>query len=292
MPVRSQLFAHSLPRPRGFSASRLAFAVICFGVFPASVAMSLKASGGSDGYARALLGVQPADADAAGAWDESEPPLTGFSMPPPAGRAQSGGHGSDELDSAGNPGTNGEDANPGRGSLLNRGAVLLSVSEDLPAARAGLKAGDIITRIDDELIRGAEDLQLAIARRAPREHVTVEFIRDNRFEERTLRLASWSEWLLQTPAFGRFISETRLQPANAGLRKRFDIPKDIRGLVVLGVDEDSLFKEILKPGNVLVAINGTEIKEFRDFVGHSRPAPNHLLVWEEGFYGSVALLGY
>ncbi len=43
-----------------------------------------------------------------------------------------------------------------------KGVLITSVSEDSPAAKAGLKAGDIITAIDGEKIEGAGDLSRGI----------------------------------------------------------------------------------------------------------------------------------
>ena len=43
-----------------------------------------------------------------------------------------------------------------------KGVLVTSVSEDSPAAKAGLKAGDVITAIDGEKVDGAGDLSRAI----------------------------------------------------------------------------------------------------------------------------------
>ncbi|MHA7240531.1 S1C family serine protease [Arthrobacter sp. TMS1-12-1] len=67
------------------------------------------------------------------------------------------------------------------------GVVVLSVSRGGPADDAGIRPGDIITRIGDEDITTPEDLLAALRRRDPGESVPVELRRDS--ETRTVDVA-------------------------------------------------------------------------------------------------------
>ena len=58
-----------------------------------------------------------------------------------------------------------------------KGVLVTSVSEDSPAARAGIKAGDVITAIDGEKIEGSGDLSRAINKQKDGD-VTLTIIRD------------------------------------------------------------------------------------------------------------------
>jgi membrane-associated protease RseP (regulator of RpoE activity) len=58
-----------------------------------------------------------------------------------------------------------------------KGVLVTSVSEDSPAARAGIKAGDVITAIDGEKIEGSGDLSRAINKQQDGD-VTLTIIRD------------------------------------------------------------------------------------------------------------------
>ncbi|BBE24397.1 hypothetical protein MN0502_32800 [Arthrobacter sp. MN05-02] len=60
-----------------------------------------------------------------------------------------------------------------------RGVVVLSVSEGGPADDAGIRPGDILTRIGDEELSAPEDLLSALRRRDPGETVAVETRRDS-----------------------------------------------------------------------------------------------------------------
>ncbi|SFP42136.1 putative serine protease PepD [Amycolatopsis arida] len=59
------------------------------------------------------------------------------------------------------------------GNSPNGGAVVMAVEPGSPAEQAGLKAGDVITKIDDRPVDGANTLVAAIRTRAPDERVTL-----------------------------------------------------------------------------------------------------------------------
>ena len=65
------------------------------------------------------------------------------------------------------------------------GVLVTSVNEDSPAAKAGLKAGDIITAIDGEKVEGSGDLSRAINKQKEGD-VTLSVVRDK--NQRTIRV--------------------------------------------------------------------------------------------------------
>ncbi|MEO8436111.1 MAG: PDZ domain-containing protein [Pyrinomonadaceae bacterium] len=65
------------------------------------------------------------------------------------------------------------------------GVLITSVNEDSPAAKAGLKAGDIITAIDGEKVEGSGDLSRAINKQKEGD-VTLTVVRDK--NQRTVRV--------------------------------------------------------------------------------------------------------
>jgi putative serine protease PepD len=60
------------------------------------------------------------------------------------------------------------------------GAQISSVSADTPAAKAGLKAGDVITAIDSTPVTKADDLTAGITAHAPGDKVTLTVTRDGK----------------------------------------------------------------------------------------------------------------
>ncbi|MCH2615085.1 MAG: PDZ domain-containing protein, partial [Opitutales bacterium] len=61
------------------------------------------------------------------------------------------------------------------------GALVNGVSPDSPADIAGLKAGDILVKVDDEEVASATDLRLKIASKAPESLVDLTVYRDKKY---------------------------------------------------------------------------------------------------------------
>jgi S1-C subfamily serine protease len=66
-----------------------------------------------------------------------------------------------------------------------KGVLITNVKEDSPAARAGIKAGDVITNVDGEAIEDAGDLSRAINRK-PEGDITLTITRDK--SQRTIKV--------------------------------------------------------------------------------------------------------
>jgi len=60
------------------------------------------------------------------------------------------------------------------------GVLILSVSKDTPAEKAGLKSGDVIMRVDDEKITDADDLIQALRDYEEGDKVSVEYVRQGK----------------------------------------------------------------------------------------------------------------
>jgi serine protease Do len=61
-----------------------------------------------------------------------------------------------------------------------KGILVTSVDADGPAAKAGMKAGDVILKFDGDSIRDAEDLRDAVSDAEGGQEVTVTVQRDGR----------------------------------------------------------------------------------------------------------------
>jgi serine protease Do len=61
-----------------------------------------------------------------------------------------------------------------------KGALVLEVREDSPAAKAGIQKDDIIQKVDDTEIKGAEALTDEIRKMKPKSKVKVTLLRDGK----------------------------------------------------------------------------------------------------------------
>ncbi len=76
------------------------------------------------------------------------------------------------------------------GLQAERGALVLEVDEAGPAASAGVRAGDVVVRFDDQDVRSAEDLLGALRGSQPGSEVTVQVVRDGQRQEVKVEIGS------------------------------------------------------------------------------------------------------
>lgn len=63
---------------------------------------------------------------------------------------------------------------------VTRGALVTSVASDTPAARAGIKAGDVITRVNGEGVEDTADVRRELRRTEPGKEFQVDVVRDRK----------------------------------------------------------------------------------------------------------------
>jgi putative serine protease PepD len=79
------------------------------------------------------------------------------------------------------------------GTSTSRGGAQISrVQSGSPAAKAGLKSGDVITTVDGNAITTADDLTAAVSARQPGDHVTITYVRDGKTKTAKVTLGNRS----------------------------------------------------------------------------------------------------
>ena len=76
------------------------------------------------------------------------------------------------------------------GSSLTQGAQLQTVESGGAGAKAGLKKGDVITKVNSDLIDGSESLVATVRGHRPGEKVTITYLRDGKTSTTTADLGS------------------------------------------------------------------------------------------------------
>lgn len=172
------------------------------------------------------------------------------------------------------------------------GSEVVEVTPGLPAERSGIREGDVILAIDQELIQSTDHLQMTIARKKPGSVVEVQVVREEGILSIPVRIASWNSFLLRKPTFGIFSSVVQLEPLSARLRLRFGLPESARGLVVINVDEQSIYQNVLQEGTLILRINEEPAQDLEDVIRLFRPGLNRLEILEDGVIGSLAIQGF
>ncbi len=146
-----------------------------------------------------------------------------------------------------------------------RGALVAVVTPDGPAAKAGLKQGDVILAFDGSRVSELHDLPRLVAAVAPNTPATVAVWRNGREIELQAKLGELpdnnqvasansgpvEEGSAQATALGM-----RFAPLTNELRQELHVAKNVDGVVVTRVESGSAAEDVgLAQGDVVVAIN-------------------------------------
>ena len=155
-----------------------------------------------------------------------------------------------------------------------KGAQVVSVSKESAAEKAGLKTGDIITRIGDKKIEEAEDVSAAVKNHKPGDKVTVTVLRDGKEQKLNAELTKWKGVNITTMSIPRVMAPDVWMPSTPpnvmapgmggtfyyGGQPRLGISiqdtEDGKGVKVLDVADDSnADKAGLEEGDIITHIN-------------------------------------
>jgi serine protease Do len=165
-----------------------------------------------------------------------------------------------------------------------RGALVSQVEADGPAAKAGLKAGDVILAANGVKIERSGQLSSVISQLKPGSKVELEVWRDRATRKVEVGIDELKEGRL-----ARNDSSEERGSAKLGLSLRPLSPQEKRaghvdaGLLVEEVDGAAL-EAGLRPGDVIVGANGQRVAtvdQLEDIVGHAKRSIA-LLVNREG----------
>lgn len=137
------------------------------------------------------------------------------------------------------------------------GAVILEVQPNSPAAKAGLKRGDLIINVNEKKITSASTLKNYIGLQSPGESVKVTYERDKRTKSVTLKLENMNA---ATEGDTEFEGLT-LVPLNDNVRYQYQIPHSINGVLVSDVKEGTeAQKQGIQAGDIIVQVESYPVK--------------------------------
>ncbi len=177
-----------------------------------------------------------------------------------------------------------------------RGAWIDTVHHSSPAAKAGLRDGDVVVRFAGVEITDLNHLINVVSMAAvgkPAEVVIWRDRREHRLQvtvgERDRTLAQLSpaaetgrdsSGLFRRPnrpgASSSFVLGIELATLTASLGRRIEIPETWRGALVLSVDDDSPLAQLVKPNDVISAIDNQAIQSAEQAVRILNERANHV----------------
>ena len=142
------------------------------------------------------------------------------------------------------------------------GALILDISPETPAAKYGLKRGDLIYSINGKAIKDRTSLQNTIASFPPDEKVKMDVERDGKDISLTIVLGDRSTLVeVQSDNF-TFLGGLKLSAIDTNNQKQYRLTQD-SGIFISDVEPKSKAEKVgFQPGDIIVQIEDVEIKNF------------------------------
>jgi serine protease Do len=150
----------------------------------------------------------------------------------------------------------------------NEGVLVNEVFENDPASRAGIKAGDIITKVDGKIVDTPNSLSRLIAGLDPGAAAKVEVVRDGKRQIVSVALSErrdTSMVAVAPPARTEVKLGMDVQDLTPELAEKFKV-KDGKGVLITKVDRGSLaMVEGLREGDLIKEVNRSEVISAGEF---------------------------
>jgi serine protease Do len=164
----------------------------------------------------------------------------------------------------------------------DHGALVAVVNPDGPAARAGLKQGDVVLAFDGSQVDQLHDLPRLVAGAAPGSDATITVWRDGHKTDLSAKLGEMPDNTKVASAAGGQDEEGAAQASALGmhfapltqrLRQELHVGKGVDGVVVTGVDNGSAADDVgLTTGDVIVSIDQQPVHSPEDAAAKLRAA--------------------
>lgn len=161
-----------------------------------------------------------------------------------------------------------------------KGALIENVTEDGPAARAGVRVGDLLVGVNGEAVANSQEATRRVGAAKPGDTIRLEVIRDGRRQTLNVRsgtrpseeeLAASEDgggaarpWQAQ-PDQGETIEGLGVTAITPSARSRFNIPDSVTGVVITNVASGSAAARLgFQPGFVITRANDRNIASAED----------------------------
>ena len=152
------------------------------------------------------------------------------------------------------------------------GALISNVDPDGPAAKAGLKAGDVIRQIDGQPIVTAGDLSALVGQSAPGTRVRLDIWRHGQREEVVATLGDADKKKAAVAKSDEAVGQGKLGLALRPLEPQERRAAGVAGGLVIEAAAGAAALAGVQPGDVLIAVNGTlvqNVEQVREMVAKS-----------------------
>ena len=179
------------------------------------------------------------------------------------------------------------------GIKVNDGALISDVRPGSPAAKAGLKSGDVVTAIDGQAVDSAGRLGIAVAETAPGTQLSLDILRDGspqRVQVTTVTRVAGERNGDEAPSASAddqgVLNGVNVSDIDGAARRDLDFPERLSGAVITSVDPASAAARAgLREGDVILEINRQPVTSAKSAIDLCTSAANRktlVKVWSHG----------
>jgi serine protease Do len=197
------------------------------------------------------------------------------------------------------------DLAPKFGLKDTHGALVSTVNQDGPGAKAGLQSGDVITGINGSKIQDSDELTMAVTQHAPGETVTLDVMRNGQPTQIKVPLGQRPTSLEEVAKKGgnddngddqgngngasaRGIS---VEPLTPEIANQVQIPPTTKGVVVNDVDQSGVAADAgIGQGDVITGVDRKPISSVQEFKRLMNEAQNKSVLLTVNRGGQVVFL--
>ncbi|OCJ18362.1 serine protease [Rhizobium sp. AC44/96] len=159
-----------------------------------------------------------------------------------------------------------------------RGAIVVKVTEGGPAAKAGLKAGEVITAVDGVPVEHPDALLYRLTTAGLGKSAKLTVVDNGHEEQLGIELGRAPETAPrdQRTIGGRSpFTGTVVENLSPRVADELRMPTESTGVVVAEVKDGSVAAQLgFEPKDIIVSINGTEVKTTKDLAGLATQEPS------------------
>ena len=172
-----------------------------------------------------------------------------------------------------------------------KGALISEVEADSPADKAGLQAGDVITKVNETEIRDGRHVTNTVTQLAPETSVTIGYLRDGKVATANVKLGRRpTQTVASDDRSGTkdegVLNGVHIDDISSEVRQQIQLPARIKGVVITSLDEDCpSAKQGLREGDVILELDRRPVANSEQAVKLSEEIKGPkvmLLIWREG----------
>lgn len=155
-----------------------------------------------------------------------------------------------------------------------KGAIVASVVPNSPAAKSGLKAGDVVLAVNGKDVEDSRDLTRRVAALQAGAHAKFSIVRNGDTKTVDVKIGQRKEDQVAANSSGPHGSSAHdtakamglgLAAVTPDIRRQYNLDDDVTGVLITHVDSNSDAAEKgLRPGNVVVSVGNVPVRNPQD----------------------------